>query len=276
MQAAKDQKLKTLLDAWVSRTNTPAFIDSDPVQFPRGYAAREDREISAFLAATIAWGRRDLILRSARRMFALMGRSPYDYVMSGGWKKLPAACVHRTFFGKDLAYYCKGLLACYTLCGSPERLFASSGEIFEGIRLFRQTMAMANAAPAGKTASRTARGKAGRGETETAAVYSKHSANPEANSACKRINLALRWLVRDDGIVDLGLWKSVSPSRLYIPLDIHVGRTARRLGLLERKANDRKAACELTAKLREFCPEDPVKYDFALFGLGMENSPKKR
>jgi uncharacterized protein (TIGR02757 family) len=194
-------------------------------------------------------------------MFQIMGESPYDYVISGGWKKLKKACIHRTFFGHDLAYYCKGFRACYTQYGGLEKLFASANDIFDGIKLFRQIMAAGNVAASGK-----------KPKDGGVAVYSKHVANPEKNSACKRINLALRWLVRGDGIVDLGLWKSVSPAKLYIPLDLHVSRTARKLGLLERKSNDRKAVEILTGKLREFCPEDPVKYDFALFGIGMEGS----
>jgi uncharacterized protein (TIGR02757 family) len=257
-QTEKIPELKSLLDEWVARTNTPAFIETDPVQFPRRFSAPQDVEIAAFLAATIAWGRRELILRSARRMFSLMGQSPYDYVMSGGWKKLKTACIHRTFFEKDLACFCRGLRACYTRYGSLENLFSAAGDIFDGIGVFRQTMAEGNSVPGGK--------KTG--------VFSKHVSNPGGNSACKRLNLALRWLIRNDGIVDLGLWKTPPPSRLYIPLDIHVARTARSLGLLQRKSSDRKAVENLTEKLREFCPEDPVKYDFALFGIGLKNTEK--
>jgi len=134
--------------------------------------------------------------------------------------------------------------------GSLEALFASAPDVWEGIRLFRETMARANS------------------------CYSKHIADPASNSACKRLHLALRWLVRREGPVDLGLWKSISPSSLFIPLDLHVGRNARYLGLLDagRKANDRKAVILLTEKLREFCPQDPVRYDFALFGLSI-NEP---
>jgi uncharacterized protein (TIGR02757 family) len=157
-------------------------------------------------------------------------------------------CIHRTFFEDDLRYFCRGFRACYTQFGSLQALFASTGDIWEGITLFRETMAQGN-----------------RGQ------YSKHIANPAHNSACKRLNLALRWLVRREGPVDLGLWKNLSPASLYIPLDLHVGRTARRLGLLEegRKTNDKKAVVSLTEKLREFCPEDPVKYDLALFGYSI-------
>ncbi|MDR0290164.1 MAG: TIGR02757 family protein [Treponema sp.] len=241
------------LDVWYkkfcsSESLISDFIAHDPVQFPHRFAALArknlvDIEIAAFLAATIAWGRRDLIIRSAEKMFALMGPSPADFVMQGNYRKLKNNNIHRTFFEGDLKYFCKGFKSCYAKYGSLEKLFASDRDIWEGISLFREEMAAANGGS-----------------------YSKHIANPGANSACKRINLALRWLVRK-GPVDLGLWKSISPSALYIPLDVHVARTGRKLGLLQRKSNDKKAVIELTEKLREFCPQDPVKYDFALFSL---------
>ncbi|MDR2742604.1 MAG: TIGR02757 family protein [Treponema sp.] len=250
---------KKELDAWYKKINKPEFILTDPVQFPRRYMGaadsrqqemcRRDVEIAAFLAAVIAWGRRESIIRSAERLFACMGPSPAAFVMSGNYRKLKDRCIHRTFFEADLAYFCRGFRVCYKKYGSLESLFSPALEsscVWDGITLFRETMA---------------EGNEGR--------YTKHIANPAAHSACKRINLALRWLVRREGPVDLGLWKSVSPAALVIPLDLHVGRTARRLGLLERKANDRKAVEELTAKLRDFCPEDPVKYDLALFGMGV-------
>jgi uncharacterized protein (TIGR02757 family) len=235
------------LDHWYEKICAPDFILLDPVQFPRRYTKREDIEIAAFLSAAIAWGRRDLILRSAEKMFALTGPSPYDFVMSGGYKKLKSANIHRTFFEDDLKYFCCGLERCYTKYGNLEKLFARAPDVWEGFVLLREEMAKANA---------------GR--------YSKHISNPGEESrggcACKRLNLALRWLVRK-GPVDLGLWKSIKPAALFIPLDVHVARTARRLGLLQRKSNDRKAVIELTEKLREFDGLDPVKYDFALFGL---------
>jgi uncharacterized protein (TIGR02757 family) len=229
------------------------FIMRDPVQFPRRYAKRggtqrANIEIAAFLAATIAWGRRDLILRSAEKMFSFMEPSPAAFVMAGNYRTLKDRCIHRTFFEDDLKYFCRGFKACYDQYGSLEKLFAAAPDIWQGIALFREEMAAANG---------------GR--------YTKHIANPgrpdvTAGSACKRINLALRWLVRK-GPVDLGLWKSISPSSLYIPLDVHVARSARRLGLLRRKANDKKAVIELSQKLRELCPDDPIKYDFVLFGM---------
>ena len=191
-------------------------------------------------------------------MFTLLGPSPHDFIMKGDYQKLKTRSknhprglsLHRTFFEEDLLYFCKGFRACYAKYGSLEALFASAGDVWEGINLFRETMAAGNGG-----------------------LYTKHIANPAANSACKRINLALRWLVRQEGPVDLGLWKSISPSSIFIPLDLHVGRNARKIGLLERKANDKKAVILLTEKLKEFCPEDPVKYDLALFGVSAAPKP---
>ena len=227
------------------------FISHDPVQFPRRYSKREDIEIAAFLAATIAWGRRDLIIRSAEKMFALMEGGPAAFVMAGNYRRLKDKCIHRTFFEGDLKYFCKGLKHCFTKYGSLEKLIVTGAafscascesiDIWQGISLFRKEMVFANG---------------GR--------FTKHIANPQANSACKRINLALRWLIRK-GPIDLGLWKKISPLALHIPLDVRVARTSRRLGLLKRKSNDKQAVIELTQKLREFDPKDPVKYDFALF-----------
>jgi len=246
--------LKKRLDSLYNKINTAEFIPHDPVQFPHRYKSGADCEIAAFLAATIAWGRRDLILKSAEKMFAVMGESPYDFVMKGDLKKLKdrngeRRCIHRTFFESDLLYFCKGFKACYAKYGSLELLFASAADVWEGISLFRETMAGGNSG-----------------------CYTKHIANPAADSACKRLHLALRWLVRQEGPVDLGLWKKISPSSLFIPLDLHVGRTARFLELLERKANDKKSVVSLTGELRRFCPEDPVKYDLALFGYSVNAS----
>ena len=210
------------------------------------------------MSATIAWGRRDIILRSAEKMFALMDLKPYDFVISGDFKKLKNKNIHRTFFESDLKYFCKGLKHIYTQYGNMENLFLSQGEkecnVWKGFYLLREEMARAN-----------------KGE------YSIHVSNAgkeeQNGSACKKFNLALRWLVRE-GPVDLGLWKKIKPAALYIPLDVHVARTARKMGLLERKSNDKKSVIMLTEKLREFCPQDPVKYDFALFGAGQSSSAR--
>jgi uncharacterized protein (TIGR02757 family) len=186
-----------------------------------------------------------MILKSAEKMLRIMGESPYDYVMSGGYENLGTANIHRTFFEDDLAYLCRGLNHYFAKELTLESLFSKAENNWEGINRFRNIMAEANDG-----------------------LLSKHISNPEANSACKRLHLALRWLVRNDGIVDAGIWKNISPSKLYIPLDVHVGRVSRYLGLMDRKQNDRKAVELLTDVLRAFCPEDPIKYDFALFGVG--------
>jgi uncharacterized protein (TIGR02757 family) len=238
-----------------SESSVRDFIEHDPVQFPLGYTKRRpknqaDIEIAAFLVATIAWGRRDLIIRSCSRMFATMEPGPEAYVLNRAKTNKRAknpvrgSCIHRTFFERDLDYFCGGFSHCYAKYGTLEKLFASAPDVWQGISLFREEMAAGNNG-----------------------LYTAHIANPDANSACKRINMALRWLVRK-GPVDMGLWKSIKPSSLYIPLDVHVARNARSTGLLERKSNDKKAVMELTEKLRRFCPEDPVKYDFVLFSIG--------
>lgn len=237
--------VKAFLDEWVDKINVPSYIERDPVQFPLRFSRPEDVEVAAFLTATITWGNRRMILNSAEKMFDQIGQSPYDYVLSEGFRNLKSGNIHRTFFQKDLIYLCRGLKSYYSTNSSLETLFSESENMWEGISQFRQWMIQAN-----------------EGQT------SKHVSNPLANSACKRLHLALRWLVRQDGIVDPGTWKNTSPSKLYIPLDVHVGRTSRNLGILNRNQNDRAAVVSLTDVLRSFCPEDPVKYDYALFGIG--------
>jgi len=245
-------EIKDLLDLTAQRFNTFSFIDTDPIQFPHKYKDKRDVEISAILTATITWGKRSIILKSASRMHALMGTSPYDYIMSRGYERLEQQNIHRTFFEDDMAYLCRGLHAVYNRLDTAESLFTSfpadENRLWKGIEQFRDYVLKAN---------------------ENFPLKSlKHVSNP-ASSACKRLHLALRWLVRNDGIVDLGLWGEINPSELMIPLDVHVISSARSLGLLTRKQNDRKAVEELTAKLRLYNPEDPVLYDFALFGLGI-------
>lgn len=243
------EDIKGYLDSLVAKNNTEAFIKDDPVQFPHRYSSIQDIEIVSFLVATIAWGNRKMILNNSNKMLAITGNSPYDYVMSDGWKKLePDKCIHRTFFNSDFIYYCKGLKSIYQKHSTLEDLFAISSNTWEGIQHFRNLMTEAN------------------GET------SKHISNPSCDnrkkgSACKRLHMALRWLVRNDGIVDLGIWKRLSPKDLMIPLDVHVARVSRNLGLVERKSNDRLTVEMLTSKLKDFDENDPVKYDFALFGV---------
>lgn len=239
--------IKSYLDEAAARINTPDFIVDDPVQFPRRYEDLRDIEIVAFLTATIAWGKRTMILRDAERMLSKIGSSPYDYVMGEGYKSLGTANVHRTFFETNLAYMMRGLRQFYFKYESMDAYMATLDE-HTPQRLVEELRRSAIEANNGCVDIR---------------CYSSNL----ASSALKRVNLALRWLVRNDGIVDMGVWKSMKPSELYIPLDVHVGNTARSLGLLTRSSNDWKAVVELTERLREFDATDPIRYDFALFGV---------
>lgn len=245
------ERLKQILEEKVALYNRKEFINDDPISFPHSFTKREDVEISALLASVIAWGNRPMILRSCNRMFYdIMGGAPYSYVMSGSWEQLDdRQNIHRTFFAADFKYICRGLKSIYTKYGTMEALFIGCS-VWEGIENLRQELAAVNG---------------GR--------MSRHISNPvpqkgKPASACKRMLMMLRWLCRKDGIVDIGIWQNVHPSQLMMPIDVHVARTARQLGLVTRKQNDRRTVEELTAKLRELSPDDPVRYDFALFGTG--------
>lgn len=246
--------LQALLDAEAARINSPAFIADDPVQFPRRFSRLQDIEVVAFLSATIAWGNRKMICRNCDRMLALMDNQPYDYVIDGGFETLPDQNIHRTFFARDLRHYLRGLRQIFQRYGSladfakAQHIDASEAPSWALVEAMNAQLTDANA---GVANTRCLPGNL-------------------ATTALKRVNMALRWLVRRDGIVDMGVWSDVlTPAQLYIPLDVHVNRTARDLGLLTRKAADRKAVEELTAQLRTFRPDDPTIYDYALFGIGM-------
>lgn len=244
-------QLKALLDEKAVQYNRREFIANDPVSFPHSFSKREDIEVAALLASVIAWGNRKMILRSGERMFSgIMEGHPHEYVMSGKWEGLDDRLnIHRTFFASDLKYICRGLRSIFFEHGSMEPLF-SGCSVWDGIENLRTAMAAAN-----------------NGEA------TRHISNPlprkgKPASACKRMHMMLRWLCRKDGIVDLGIWDAVPQSQLMIPIDVHVARMARQLGLVSRSQNDRRTVEELTARLRELSPDDPVKYDFALFGVG--------
>ncbi|MDR2841564.1 MAG: TIGR02757 family protein [Paludibacter sp.] len=245
--------MKDFLDEQVQLINNKAFITDDPVQFPRRYERVQDIEIVAFTVSTIAWGKRSMILRSAERMLARMGESPYEYVMNETYENLEKANVHRTFFEPDLAFMLRGFKNIYANNESIDTFLQKNNvsNPWQIAAILRNELVSANKSDSSRFLS----------------------ANAE-KSALKRLNLALRWLVRNDGIVDLGVWKCLTPAQLYIPLDVHVGNVARRLGLLQRTQNDRHAVEELTAVLRSFCPADPVKYDYALFGIGVMEKAK--
>jgi uncharacterized protein (TIGR02757 family) len=247
-------ELKQFLEEKHDQYNRPSFIPNDPVSIPHRFTSLHDREISGFLTASIAWGRRDLILRSANTLIEAMDNSPFQFVMSADDDDLKRVSrfVHRTFNGTDCTYFMRGLKYIYLDYGSMEDVIlegmTATGNLKEGISLLR--------------------GKffCGCHERRT----EKHFADITGGAAGKRLNMFLRWMVRNDNRgVDFGMWKRIDPSMLYIPLDIHSGNSARKLGLLTRKMNDWKAVDELTSKLREFDKADPVKYDFALFGLGV-------
>jgi uncharacterized protein (TIGR02757 family) len=246
-------ELKSFLDEKVALYNNTNFIESDPVQIPHLFTQKEDIEIAGFLSATISWGNRKMIIKNSHQMMELMGNSPYDFVMSHQETDLERleTFVHRTFNGQDFMGFIKGLQHIYKNHGGLETVFSNNlGEdnlqknIHELKKLFFEIPHL----------NRT----------------QKHISDPLKGSAAKRINMYLRWMVRQDNKgVDLGIWKSISPALLSCPLDVHSGNVARKLGLLTRKQNDGKALAELDLKLRELDPTDPVKYDFALFGLGV-------
>lgn len=243
--------IKEKLDELAAHYNTPAFIEKDPVQFPRRFNKLQDIEIATFLTAIISWGNRGAILKSAEKMFSLMKHAPYSYIMNEEFHSLERNNIHRTFFEHDLLYICNGLHKIYSQHDSLEEVFAGKN-LWNGIVAFRSIVQEANGG-----------------------MNCKHISNPDKKSTCKRLHMALRWLIRQDGIVDLGVWKQISPSQLYIPLDVHVARISREFGLLKRKSNDRTAVEELTFMLRQLNAEDPIIYDFALFGLGEETKRDK-
>ena len=247
-------ELKEFLEEKYIQYDNPSFIPSDPISIPHRFTDNLEREISGFLVASLAWGRRDLILRSANVLLEAMDNAPFEFIMTADREDLKRVerFVHRTFNGTDCSYFMKGLKHIYTQFGSMEDLIVEgmkgSGNLKDGISHLRNFFFC----------------ESHQRRTE------KHFADVNGGAAGKRLNMFLRWMIRRDKRgVDFGIWKRIDPSLLYIPLDFHSGNTARKLGLLTRKMNDWKAVEELTSKLREFDPVDPVKYDFALFGLGV-------
>jgi len=246
-------ELKEFLDTKVIQYNNPKFIESDPIQIPHQFTLKEDIEISAFLTATIAWGNRKMIIKNAQRMMDLLGNSPYDYIVNHKMHHLEKfeGFVHRTFNEIDIKYFIQSLKHIYLYNNGLESIFnqySKTDSIQLAIHHFKSIFF----------------------QLEHPKRSEKHISDPLKGSAAKRINMFLRWMVRNDNAgVDFGLWKNLSPSQLSCPLDVHSGKVARKLGLLYRTQNDAKALLELDTYLRKLDPEDPVKYDFALFGLGV-------
>jgi len=246
-------ELKSFLDEKVEVYNRPDFIESDPIQIPHLFTQKEDIEIAGFLAATIAWGNRKMIINNAKKMMDLMGNAPYDFIMSHNEDDLErfSTFVHRTFNSQDFVGFIKSLQHIYQNHNGLEAVFAAHQEpnsMQKSISEFKKTFF----------------------EINHLLRTEKHISDPMNGSAAKRINMYLRWMCRQDHKgVDLGIWKSIPPAALSCPLDVHSGNVARKLELLTRKQNDAKALFELDTNLRLLDPNDPVKYDFALFGLGV-------
>lgn len=248
--------LRDFLDAAVRQYNTPDFIPDDPVSIPHRFSRLQDREIMGFWTATLAWGQRKTIIQSAERLIGLMDGAPFDFVLNHAEteRKRFLEFRHRTFQATDTLYFLEFFQNYYRRHVSLEDAFARHLQ-------------------AGDTSVENALTGFHRGFFDhpwAPERTRKHVATPERGSSCKRLNMFLRWMVRRDTTgVDFGIWKNIQPAQLLIPLDVHVERVARRLGLLQRPQADWKAVLELTENLRAFDPEDPAKYDFALFGLGV-------
>ena len=248
--------LKTYLDELVDRYNRPFFIEEDPISIPHRFSRREDIEIAGFWVAMLAWGRRRTIIDKATELLDRMDNRPYEFITQHeeSDRKAFLDFKHRTFQPTDALYFLEFLQQHFRQHDSLETAFSGGKPIGEAdtgraLQRFHRHFFSFPHAP-----QRTR----------------KHVATPERGSSCKRLNMFLRWMVRrDERGVDFGLWDQIQPSQLLMPLDVHVGRVARRLGLLKRKASDWKATLELSEAARRLDPEDPTRYDFALFGLGV-------
>ena len=248
------EEMRELLEQLHDRYNNESFIEADPISVPHSFTNPVDREIAGFLAATIAWGNRRAIVKSAHRMMRYMDNAPEDFVRNAteGDMEYLRSYVHRTFNGVDFQDFVRGLRHIVTEWGSVGNYFETKYEEHGDLRPvfsdFRRDFF----------------------NVEHDAHCEKHLSSIDKGAACKRLCMYLRWFVRtDDRGVDFGLWRRIPMSALYMPLDVHTGRMGRNLGLLSRKQSDWKAVEELTASLRELSAEDPVRYDYSLFGLGI-------
>jgi len=267
IDTGNQQELKYLLDSRVDQYNRLDFIHSDPIQVPHRFSRKEDIEIAAFLTATLSWGQRKSIITNANRLMEIMDNSPYDFLMgtpfcSDSFTSVKTVAnpdfkrivhfVHRTFNGDDCLYFFESIRNIYLYHHGLEEVFRegyqAEGTVYGALNHFRKIFL----------------------SIPHATRIRKHISDVTANSAAKRLNMFLRWMVRkDENEVDFGIWNGIPSSALMLPLDTHSGEVARGLGLLERKQNDWKAVEEITAVLRSFDPADPVKYDYALFGIGV-------
>ncbi len=250
------EKVKEKLDQLVHKYKVVAFIEEDPIVIPKRFSLKEDQEIAGFFAAIFAWGQRKTIINKTNNLLSLMDNAPFDFIVNHQDQDLQkmAHFVHRTFNGTDLLYFIHRLKRMYIEDGGLEQVFSKNMSredqtIEPALSSFYRHFFSDEFAPH--------RSK-------------KHIASPDKKSTCKRLCMFLRWMVRHDA-VDLGLWHSITQSQLMIPLDVHVARSANKYGLLHRKQKDWKAVCELTDNLRQLDANDPVKYDFALFGESIAN-----
>lgn len=252
--------VKELLDEKYLLYNNKKFIENDPISVPHAFSKKEDIEIAAFFAAILAWGNRKSIIHNASRLMDLMDRSPHSFIIHHSPKELVSFknFVHRTFNGEDCVFFIRALKNIYLKYGGLEKAFdheafANEPRLKCSISRFRKLFL----------------------KTEHAQRSEKHISEPLKKSSAKRLCMFLRWMVRKDKKgVDFGIWNNFTPAELYLPLDVHTGNISRRLGLLQRKQNDWLAVEEVTDILRRFDPKDPVKYDFALFGLGIDKGLK--
>jgi len=253
MAGINQQEIRDLLIAKHDQYNRPEFILNDPIQVPHSFSMKEDIEIAAFLTATIAWGNRNSIIKSASSMMDRMDQAPFEFIRSADDQDLIrlGGFVHRTFNSTDLSCFVRSLQQIYLVHGGLEKVFTAGYQkngVYGSLTHFRKVFV--DSGLSGRTL--------------------KHVSDVEKGSAAKRLNLFLMWMVRHDNRgVHFGLWKKISAADLMIPLDTHVARVARSIGLLNRKTNDWQAVSELTAALRKMDPEDPCKFDFSLFGLGL-------
>lgn len=250
MESGLNQEVKDLLEFKYKEYNSKSFIEYDPISIPHKFSLKEDIEIIGFLVSIIAWGNRKSIIKSGNKLIEILGNSPYDFIMEFKEKDLEKInFTHRTFNSIDLKFFLKSLKNIYQNYKGLENIFSKySNEdfMFNSILHFRDIFFSINHEKRSE----------------------KHISNPKKKSACKRINMFLRWMVRSSKKgVDFGLWKNIDPGQLSCPLDVHSGRVARSLSLIKRKQNDNLALMELDSILRKFDCKDPVKYDFALFGL---------
>lgn len=256
----KRAEVQELLDERYQSVNPRAFIQEDPLSIPRAYSQKEDIEIIAFLTATISWGQRPTILKNAKALEEGMGGKPYEFIINAAPDEIEAfhRFQHRTFNATDLRHFLSALQHIYQEWGGMHELFREGlneedTDLKNGIFRFRKVFF---SLPHDQ-------------RTE------KHVADPFKNSPSKRLNMFLRWMVRDDAI-DIGIWKDLGAHRLSCPLDLHSAKVARKLGLIERKQNDARTVAELDRALRRFDPGDPVKYDIALHSMGVEEARTQR